>query len=181
MGDPLPSPPSQPREPERTFRQRSRSPPTGPRARTPPTGPRHHLKVSTTTASHALHSHPNQSSKPEWASHAALATPVQNRMSASHTSNPAPAVLQLPPIPAYRPRPVSGPNFDAEIARVQALRAHITSEYNQTAKASKRARHELEMAAIDLRAAELRRKVADSQLEQARAGALGVDAISTPS
>lgn len=37
--------------------------------------------------------------------------------------------------------------------------------------------HEHDMAAIDLRAAEARRKIADSQMEKARAGVLGIDAI----
>jgi hypothetical protein len=38
--------------------------------------------------------------------------------------------------------------------------------------------HELEMSAIDLRAAENRRKLAGDQLEKARAGMLGIDAVS---
>lgn len=33
------------------------------------------------------------------------------------------------------------------------------------------------MAVIDLRAAEMRRKIADSQMEKARAGLLGIDAV----
>lgn len=45
------------------------------------------------------------------------------------------------------------------------------------AKATRRALHELELATIDLRAAENRRKVADSQVEKARAGVLGIDAM----
>lgn len=44
----------------------------------------------------------------------------------------------------------------------------------------RRSVHELDMAAIDLRAAEQRRKVADLQFEQARAGMLGVDAEPLP-
>ena len=41
--------------------------------------------------------------------------------------------------------------------------------------------HELDIVTLDLRAAEARRKVADSQVEKARAGVLGIDADPTVS
>jgi hypothetical protein len=59
---------------------------------------------------------------------------------------------------------------------VQAHRAHLTSEYNAIAQRKRRALHELDLAAIDLRAAEGRRKVAAGHTEKARAGVLGIDA-----
>jgi len=65
------------------------------------------------------------------------------------------------------------------MSRLHATRTNITSDVNQAIKASRRALHELDMAAIDLRAAEQRRKAADLQLEKARAGVLGVDAVPT--
>ena len=37
--------------------------------------------------------------------------------------------------------------------------------------------HELDMAALDLRAAEARRRIADSHMEKARSGVLGIDAL----
>ncbi len=48
-------------------------------------------------------------------------------------------------------------------------------EHLRTAAAVRRSVHELELSSIDLRMAEQRRRVADEQLEQARAGSLGVD------
>jgi hypothetical protein len=63
-----------------------------------------------------------------------------------------------------------------QIARVQAHRAHLTSEFSTIAQRKRRALHELDMAAIDLRAAEGRRRVAASHTEKARVGAFGIDA-----
>jgi hypothetical protein len=68
-----------------------------------------------------------------------------------------------------------------QIARVQVHRAHLTSEYTHIAKATRRALHELEMASLDLRAAENRRKLADSHVEKARLGVLGIDYLPTAS
>jgi hypothetical protein len=62
-----------------------------------------------------------------------------------------------------------------QLARLQAHRAHLCSEYTHIAKATRRALHELELATIDLRAAEMRRRVADAQLEMAKTGTLGID------
>lgn len=49
-------------------------------------------------------------------------------------------------------------------------------DYLQRAKSLRRALHELDLATIDLRAAEIRRQIADNQLEKAINGALGIDA-----
>ena len=43
--------------------------------------------------------------------------------------------------------------------------------------ATRRALHELDMAMLDLHAAEGRRKVAEGLTEKARAGTLGIDAV----
>lgn len=63
-----------------------------------------------------------------------------------------------------------------QIYRTQANRSHLTLDYLQRAKSLRRALHELDLATIDLRAAEIRRQIADSQLEKAINGALGIDA-----
>jgi hypothetical protein len=68
-----------------------------------------------------------------------------------------------------------------QIARVQAVRANLTSEHANIAKAARRALHELEMASLDLRAAENRRKLADNHVEKARLGVLGIDYLPTAS
>ena len=64
-----------------------------------------------------------------------------------------------------------------QISRLQAHRAHLTAEYTTISKLTRRAMHELDMAAMDLRAAETRRRIADSHMEKARAGVLGIDAL----
>ncbi|PFH50057.1 hypothetical protein AMATHDRAFT_4307 [Amanita thiersii Skay4041] len=67
-------------------------------------------------------------------------------------------------------------SIDADLARIQSHRVHLMAENYQLKKGVRRALHELDMAVLDLRAAEARRKVADAHLEKARAGVLGVDA-----
>lgn len=66
-----------------------------------------------------------------------------------------------------------------QLSQLQSHRAHLVSEYTQLGKGTRRALHELDTATIDLRAAELRRRVADVQYEKARNGALGVDYMPT--
>lgn len=51
----------------------------------------------------------------------------------------------------------------------------MRAEYGETLKATRKAIHEQEMAEIELGAAKMRREVADSQLEKARFGLLGID------
>jgi len=89
--------------------------------------------------------------------------------------------VNLPPIPVYRHKTNLPPELEAEIARAQQQRATLRAEYVQISKATRRAVHELEMASFDLHAAENRRKLANSHLEMARAGVLGIDYVSTDS
>ena len=65
-----------------------------------------------------------------------------------------------------------------QIYRAQANRSHLAFDYLQRVKSLRRALHELDLATIDLRAAEIRRRIADAQLEKAKNGALGIDAPS---
>jgi len=65
---------------------------------------------------------------------------------------------------------------DLDIYRAQANRSHLAFDYLQRAKSLRRALHELDLATIDLRAAEIRRHIADVQLEKAKNGVLGIDA-----
>lgn len=53
----------------------------------------------------------------------------------------------------------------------------ITAERDRLhhVKSLQRVLHELDLATIDLRAAETRRKIADAQLERAKTGTLGMD------
>ena len=51
----------------------------------------------------------------------------------------------------------------------------MRAEYDEILKATRKAIYEQEMAEIELAAARMRREVADSQLEKARLGLLGID------
>lgn len=53
----------------------------------------------------------------------------------------------------------------------------LSSEHKNIVKATRRALHELDVATLDLRAAEFRRKATSAQLEKAKAGVLGVDYV----
>lgn len=47
--------------------------------------------------------------------------------------------------------------------------------HDQVSRTTRRALHELDMATIDLRMAETRRRIADAQVEKAKLGMLGID------
>lgn len=61
--------------------------------------------------------------------------------------------------------------------RLRTHHAHITAEATAIEKSTRRAMHELGMAAIDLRLAERKREAAVRQVELARAGVLGIDYV----
>jgi len=56
---------------------------------------------------------------------------------------------------------------DAEIARLQQQRVALWEESDKAIAAVRRSMHELDMATIDYRAAEQRRKLVGEQVEQA--------------
>lgn len=70
---------------------------------------------------------------------------------------------------------------DTQLAAAQATskahRATLRAQYMSLEKVTRRALQELETANLELRAVEGRRKVADTHLEKARAGALGIEYI----
>ncbi|TDL27276.1 hypothetical protein BD410DRAFT_782363 [Rickenella mellea] len=82
---------------------------------------------------------------------------------------------KLPIIPVWIPKPSLTADLEAEMARFEQNRIALQAECTRNAMILRRSMHELEMAAVDLRAAEQRRKVADLQLELASVGMLGVD------
>ncbi|KAI6150986.1 hypothetical protein BKA82DRAFT_3106904 [Pisolithus tinctorius] len=84
----------------------------------------------------------------------------------------------LPPIPRYEPRPKFSTTLaqEAEYARLDAHRANVAAEHRKTGKAWRRALHELDMATLELRAAQHRRELAENLRKRAHAGALGIDA-----
>jgi hypothetical protein len=188
------------------MREHSTPIPTGPRSslptREPPKGPRGFVQPPTAPASRPAPTRPDWSNR-----NIAQSTSGPSYSSADLAPGPPiepePAVtVSLPAIPLYKPKITLNPELEAEvrfslptclaptvrhsrccikIVRVQAQRAQLTSEYTHISKAARRALHELEMATLDLRAAENRRKLADSHVEKARLGVLGIDYLPTAS
>ncbi|KAF8078115.1 hypothetical protein FPV67DRAFT_1464230 [Lyophyllum atratum] len=195
--EPEPEPEVKPVIEETKPRERSRSPPRQPRhhgpqssstlprrtSRSPPRGPRNHARGMTPTGPASFHPSGPRGQRRPYQAPTSLPTPPipQNPApSALVEDQPAPVTepgikFPLPHIPIPKLPPSLTPDFDAEIARLQVHRAHLASEYTQLAKGNRRALHELDLSTIDLRAAELRRKVADIQYQKARNGALGID------
>jgi len=140
--------------------------PTGPQRnwpRSPPRGPRSHPRQSMPPSSA-----PSYSSIPRGPRRGFPPTGPSSSFS-------SPASI------ASRHNPDSKKNTktldpDLDIYRAQANRSHLAFDYLQRAKSLRRALHELDLATIDLRAAEIRRHIADVQLEKAKNGALGIDA-----
>lgn len=64
-----------------------------------------------------------------------------------------------------------------QLVRYRSTRVHINQDYDQKSRNTRRALHELDMATIDLRMAETRKKIAGVQLEKAKHGMLGIDAV----
>lgn len=84
----------------------------------------------------------------------------------------------LPTIPRYNP----GPPFSkallvsADYDRFDAYRVHVASEQCKSGKAWRRAVHELEVATLELKAAQSRRELAEGLRKRAHAGVLGIGA-----
>lgn len=157
----------------------------------PPTGPR---LASTTPAQ--LHQPPTPGIPPD-------PVPVQDSGStAADTTNEEDRGIKMPEIPKFElPNPSTSTSskdknpfttLDHTVILFNLVHPSLLScfrkikkllhssyvmrgEYGDTLKASRKAIHEQEMAEIELTAAKLRREVADSQLEKARFGLLGVD------
>jgi len=117
----------------------------------------------------------------------ASATPRKGARDAAQspngTSTPAEPALQEPPVP---PPPkgqwpetivVDWNNAAKQFLHSESRLALLKREYIEKSRAAKRAVHEYNLATIDLRLAEERRKVADVQLDKARAGQLGIDYV----
>jgi len=142
--------------------------PTGPQrnwpSRSPPRGPR---------------SHPRQPMPPSSAAPSYGSIPRGPRRGFPPTgpsslfSSPASIASRHNPESRKITKPLDP---DLDIYRAQANRSHLAFDYLQRAKSLRRALHELDLATIDLRAAEIRRHIADFQLEKAKNGALGIDA-----
>ncbi|KAF8905983.1 hypothetical protein CPB84DRAFT_1770722 [Gymnopilus junonius] len=82
----------------------------------------------------------------------------------------------LPNIPKYE-RPKQLTEIEQELSKYETLRRNYASNHLAEVKELRRALHELDMTTIDLRAAETRHRIADLQLEKAKTGTLGIEAV----
>lgn len=62
-----------------------------------------------------------------------------------------------------------------QIAGAQKIRLAAAEEYKTMLLQKQRTSHELQLAELDLRAAQMRRMIAEDQLERAKMGELGVE------
>lgn len=68
-------------------------------------------------------------------------------------------------------------NILLQLARLRSVHVGLAKSYGNIMTARSRAQHELAMSMIELDLAEKRRIIADSQLDRAREGALGIDYV----
>ncbi|KAJ6618346.1 hypothetical protein B0H10DRAFT_2217860 [Mycena sp. CBHHK59/15] len=185
-----PSPPRHPRNrggapPVRGAmyqRRPSRSPPPPPHANTPrgPRGDRFRGRGARrglpSQAASFSHAGPSSYAPPPTPTGPAAEAPPPRVPAAP----PEPEV-QLPPIPAWEGRDVERHELALAQQASRTHRAIMRAQYVQVEKATRRALYELETATIELRAVEGRRRVADTHLERARAGVLGIEYVAPPS
>ncbi|PPQ64026.1 hypothetical protein CVT24_009400 [Panaeolus cyanescens] len=95
----------------------------------------------------------------------------------------SPALSNFPvpsnPIQKHQIKHADVIKIEQEIEKIHMTAIAAEKEHLQYVKGLQRALHELDLATIDLRAAETRRKIADAQLERAKTGTLGIDGSDT--
>ncbi|KZT69018.1 hypothetical protein DAEQUDRAFT_765800 [Daedalea quercina L-15889] len=151
----------------RPERRRSRSPPVASRsyAPTPPTPSSPHPSVLP--------------AKPAWSRRSTRQAGTPTVESPSTTAKPA-----LPSHSQTKPKDEPDhPELKAlavEIAQAHAQRLKAAKEYKEKWLEGRRIIHEFEVVDFDFRAAEMRRIIADDQLERAKAGELGIEYNGVP-
>ncbi|KAJ3505504.1 hypothetical protein NLJ89_g7381 [Agrocybe chaxingu] len=161
----------------------SRAPPTGPRRggwapRSPTGGPRNHP-----TRGAPLHSfaprgpsarrgghHTEERGFPRDNTYRDSRDPIRDH-TRDHTSSKKGGIK----IPEFNPSK-QWADLEKDIARLDTHRTNAASDHLQQMKGLHRALHELHLSSIDLHAAESRRRIAESQMEKAKTGSLGIDA-----
>ncbi|KAF9567596.1 hypothetical protein CPC08DRAFT_544633 [Agrocybe pediades] len=142
-----------------------RSPPSSTsKPRSPPRAPRNFPRPITAQNSSSS-SHPPRETRRSYQQESQFSGPMSAKI--EHE-------VRLPKIPKYQP-----PRYMVELELELAKHPHRTSytpQFLQQIIGLQRSLHELDIATIDLQAAEARRHVADSQLEKAKVGCLGIDA-----
>lgn len=149
-------------------------------SKSPPKGPRNHPATPTVASGPMYPTGPRAGRRPQ-----GPGTPVEQVPQVVQTPEVTPTTAVEPPFSwrgqGYDPGPKGRygvGHLEAEFARSQSRRLHLLQDYDQVSRSTRRALHELDMATIDLRMAENRRKIAAMQLEKARHGVLGVDSTS---
>ncbi|KAH9966423.1 hypothetical protein BC827DRAFT_1175718 [Russula dissimulans] len=108
------------------------------------------------------------------------ANPKRSRNSQTQTSLQSSNVsrsssgFRMPPIPPHEVKEVVKESLNKEIARLASWNVSQKAAAEPLIRAAERSRHELEMSLLELYAARERRKAAAVQVEEARAGTLGV-------
>ncbi|XP_006458264.1 hypothetical protein AGABI2DRAFT_176683 [Agaricus bisporus var. bisporus H97] len=173
------------------VRGRSHSPPKGPRAtqwrkisKSPPKGPRNH-GIATPSMMPVPVPPPVHNPAP------APSYPTGPRADRRPTDQP---ILRSSEFTKIQPptsdrwtrnmiHPKSGrygtSQLELDLVRYRSHRVNLNQVHDQVSRTTRRALHELDMATIDLRMAETRRRIADAQVEKAKLGVLGIDG-STP-
>ncbi|KAI9465981.1 hypothetical protein BJY52DRAFT_1413526 [Lactarius psammicola] len=143
------APPQQNLQPTDQSRKLSPQPPTG-----------------APTTAYALPPHPGLPANPKRSRTAQSGLPNSN---AGRSSN-----VRMPPIPPYEIKEIVKESLNKEISRLASLNASQKAATEPLIRAAERSRHELEMSLLELYAAAERRKAAAAQVEEARAGTLGI-------
>lgn len=157
-------------------RRRSRSPPVAPRnyAPTPPTPSSPHPSVSLPIKPSWSRRSTKQAETPTVESPSSA---TQSTFSSRPKTEPDDPVLKALTA-EVRPSTfmLCSPKFTVpQIAGAQKIRLAAAEEYKSMLLQKQRTTHELQLANLDLRAAQMRRMIAEDQLERAKAGELGVE------
>ncbi|KAK1218266.1 hypothetical protein PQX77_014639 [Marasmius sp. AFHP31] len=155
------------------FRGTGAEPPRGPRSLRPPS-------TMTGTATHPIDTgvssqSPASASHPGAYSGSAPSTPSQPAV-----VPPTVIEIEVPPYDQlFQPSPVAkqSKNLQTMLDNQMKEMFNIQREYKVVYRAQRRALHEFDLATVDLKASEVRRKVTSTQLALASMGTLGVDYV----
>ncbi|KAI0306780.1 hypothetical protein B0F90DRAFT_818481 [Multifurca ochricompacta] len=119
-------------------------------------------------STHPLPSHPGLPANPK------RSRTSQSNLPSSNSNVARSPNFRMPPIPHHEMKEIVKESLNKEIARLASLNASQKAATESVTRAAERSRHELEMSLLELYAAGERRKAAAAQVEEARAGTLGV-------
>ncbi|KAF5330413.1 hypothetical protein D9619_005850 [Psilocybe cf. subviscida] len=159
----------------------SRPLPTGPSrgwgGRSPPRGPRSHIQRTNAApmASPITNHNGPHSFTPRGPRRGGFQSGAPYSSAPSHFANRKKNICD-----PKSHEPTQSLEIDAEVSKLTQAYPKLQVAAEVSSRAVYRALQELDMANIDLNAAESRRLVAEQQLEKAKSGLLGIDALSFP-